>query len=99
MLSTLLPVASSAPADTSALAVTTIADPMMWGLTIGLVVALFAMDFLLTRKPHEVSMREAAGWSAFYIALPLAFGAWIWSQFGSTTGVEYLTGYLVEKSL
>lgn len=44
-------------------------------------------------------MREAAGWSAFYIALPLAFGAYIWSRFGSQTGVEYLTGYLVEKSL
>ena len=44
-------------------------------------------------------MREAIGWSAFYIALPLAFGAWIWSRYGSQQGVEYLTGYLVEKSL
>ena len=44
-------------------------------------------------------MREALGWSAFYIALPLAFGGWIWASFGSSTGIQYLTGYLVEKSL
>jgi TerC family integral membrane protein len=79
--------------------ITTIATPGLWTVTIGAVLALLVLDFVLTRKPHEVSMKEAAGWSAFYIALPLAFGAWIWSRFGSTTGVEYLTGYLVEKSL
>ena len=44
-------------------------------------------------------MREALGWSAFYIALPLAFAGYVWQQFGSGRGVEYLTGYLVEKSL
>ena len=76
-----------------------IATPGMWALTIGAVLALLALDFVITRKPHEVSMREAVGWSTFYVALPLAFGAYIWSSYGSTTGVEYLTGYLVETSL
>lgn len=71
----------------------------MWATTLAAVLALLVLDFLLTRRPHAVSMREALGWSAFYVALPLAFGAWIWSRYGSTTGVEYLTGYLVEKSL
>ncbi len=80
-------------------ALATIASPTLWAITIAGVLALVALDFVLTRRPHEVSMREAVGWSAFYIALPLAFGGWIWSRFGSTTGVEYLTGYLVEKSL
>jgi TerC family integral membrane protein len=79
--------------------ISTIATPTLWAVTLGAVVALLVLDFIITRKPHEVSMKEASGWSAFYIALPLAFGAWIWSQYGSTTGVEYLTGYLVEKSL
>jgi TerC family integral membrane protein len=79
--------------------VTSIADPLLWGVTIAAVVVLLGVDFLLTRRPHEVSTREAAGWSAFYVALPLAFGAWIWARFGSERGVEYLTGYLVEKSL
>ena len=80
-------------------ALATVATPTLWALTIGGVLALLVVDFLVTRRPHEVSMREALGWSAFYIALPLAFGGWLWLQFGSTTGVEYLTGYLVEKSL
>jgi TerC family integral membrane protein len=79
--------------------VPSIADPLLWGITIAAVVVLLAVDFLLTRRPHEVSTREAAGWSAFYVALPLAFGAWVWAQYGSQRGVEYLTGYLVEKSL
>jgi tellurite resistance protein TerC len=66
---------------------------------IGTVVVLIAVDFLLTRRPHEVSMREALAWSAFYIALPLAFGGYVLAEHGSERGVEYLTGYLVEKSL
>lgn len=76
-----------------------VATPTMWVVTILAVLALLAVDFLITRRPHEVSMREAVGWSAFYVALPLAFGGWIWVSFGATTGVQYLTGYLVEKSL
>ncbi|MBM6402334.1 TerC/Alx family metal homeostasis membrane protein [Phycicoccus sp. MQZ13P-5] len=72
---------------------------MLWGVTIGAVLALFALDFLLTRKPHEVSMKEAVAWSSFYIALPLAFGVYIWTQYGGDRGLEYYTGYLVEKSL
>ena len=83
----------------SAPALETVATPGLWAVTIGAVLALLALDFVITRKPHEVSMKEATGWSIFYVALPLAFGAWIWSRFGSQTGVEYLTGYLVEKSL
>ena len=79
--------------------VTTVATPGLWAATLGAVVVLLVLDFIITRKPHEVSMREAIGWSMFYVALPLAFGAYIWSRFGSQTGVEYLTGYLVEKSL
>ena len=71
----------------------------LWSATIAGVVLLLVIDFLVTRRPHAVSMKEASLWSAFYVAIPLAFGAWIWSRYGSQTGVEYLTGYLVEKSL
>ena len=86
-------------AEVTESAISSIATLPMWGVTIGAVLVLLVVDFLVTRRPHEVSMKEAVGWSTFYIALPLAFGAWIWSRYGSTTGVEYLTGYLVEKSL
>ncbi len=76
-----------------------IGSPELWAISIAAVILLFGLDFLITRKPHEVSMKEAIGWSAFYIALPLAFGVWIWQAFGSQRGVEFYAGYLVEKSL
>ena len=40
----------------------TIADPTLWVLTVAGVLALLALDFLITRRPHEVSMREAVAW-------------------------------------
>ncbi len=73
--------------------------PTLWALTIGAVVVLLGVDFLITRRPHEVSMREAVAWSSFYVALPLLFGVWIWSTHGADRGLQYYTGYLVEKSL
>jgi TerC family integral membrane protein len=76
-----------------------VGTPTLWAVSIAAVLVLIAVDFLLTRRPHEVSLREAAGWSAFYIALPLGFGGWVWWQYGSGRGTEFLAGYLVEKSL
>jgi TerC family integral membrane protein len=80
-------------------ATASIGTPTLWIATIAGVLALFVIDFFVTRRPHDPSMREAIGWSAFYIAVPLTFGAWLWSQYGSQQGIEYYTGYLVEKSL
>ncbi len=77
----------------------TIGTPTLWAVTIAAVVGLLAVDFIATRKPHEVSMREAALWSLFYISLPVAFGVWVIREHGSETGVAYYTGYIVEKSL
>ena len=76
-----------------------IGTPTVWALTIAGVALLFAVDFVITRRPHEVSMKEALGWSAVYVAIPLAFGVWVWQQHGGDRGLEYYTGYLVEKSL
>ena len=93
----MIPVLPLAPSDPGSL--DTIGTPSLWAWTIGGVLLLFVLDFLITRKPHEVSMREAVRWSAFYIALPLLFGAFLWSRYGADQGLEYYTGYLVEKSL
>ncbi len=76
-----------------------IGTPALWAVTIGAIAVLFVVDFLITRRPHEVSMKEAIGWSAFYVAIPVGFGVWIWQQYGGDRGLEYYTGYLVEKSL
>jgi tellurite resistance protein TerC len=76
-----------------------VGSPLLWALTIGFVVVLVAADFLLTRRPHAVTTREAAWWSLFYVSIPLAFGGFIWARFGRERGTEYLAGYVVEKSL
>jgi tellurite resistance protein TerC len=78
---------------------TSVGSPRLWTVTILGVLALLVLDFVVTRRPHEVSLREALAWSAFYIALPLVFAWYVWARFGSGRGLEYLTGYLVEKSL
>jgi len=77
----------------------TIASPTLWAVTIAGVLALFALDLALTRRPHEVTMREALGWSAFYLALPVLFGGWLVAAHGRQTGTEFYAGYLVEKTL
>lgn len=92
-------VALLAAAPAAASPTESIATPSLWALTVAGVAALLLVDFLITRRPHAVSMREAVGWSAFYVAIPVAFGTWLWTRSGSQTGVEYFTGYLVEKSL
>jgi TerC family integral membrane protein len=77
----------------------TIADATLWAVTLGVFAVLVAVDLVLTRRPHAVGMREAAAWSAFYIALPLGFAGWVWAVHGQEPGVQFLTGYVVEKSL
>jgi predicted tellurium resistance membrane protein TerC len=77
----------------------TIASPTLWVITIAGVLAVFALDLAVTRRPHEVGMREAVAWTGFYIALPLLFGVWVWAAHGSEHGTQFYAGYLVEKSL
>ena len=73
---------------------------LTWAVTIGVIVALLALDLALAAlRPHRVGFREATAWSVFYILVALAFGAWMWWAYGSEFGTEYLAGYIVEKSL
>ena len=71
-----------------------------WTLTIGVIVALLALDLILgVFRPHAVGFREAAAWSIFYIGVAIAFGVVFGSIAGWTFGTEYFAGYIVEKSL
>jgi len=64
------------------------------------VTGLLALDLLVFhRRDHEPTLRESAGWSAFWIGLAIAFNVLIWLWKGHQAGVEFLTGYIVEKSL
>jgi tellurite resistance protein TerC len=80
--------------------VTSIGTPSLWLAFVAFVVAMLALDLgVFHRKAHVVGFREAAIWSVLWIALALLFNAWVWSEFGADRGLEFLTGYLVEKSL
>ena len=73
---------------------------LLWSIFNLFVVAMLALDLgVFHRKAHEVRIREALFWSAFWIALSLLFnlGVYVWR--GSETALEFLTGYLLEKSL
>lgn len=77
----------------------TIGSPWLWTISLLVLVALLITDFLVTRRPHEVKLREAVGWSVFYLALPLLFGLVLWASYSGTEALEFTTGFLVEKSL
>lgn len=71
-----------------------------WLIVITAILLLIFVDLVtVSRKPHDVMFKEAAGWSIFYIALAVAFGIWVWQSAGSQFGTEYFAAYLVEKSL
>jgi tellurite resistance protein TerC len=65
-----------------------------------LIVALLLIDLLvLARGEREISFRQAAGLSVFWIVLALVFGVVVFAVAGPERGGEYLAGYVIEKSL
>jgi tellurite resistance protein TerC len=72
----------------------------VWLVFIGVVTALLAFDLgVLHRDDHEIGVRESLMLSAGYIAVALAFGAWVGWFFGAASGMAYYTGFMIEKSL
>lgn len=80
-----------------------ISDPLLYAMFAGIVVVLLVVDlFVVHRDVHEVAPKEAALWSGVWISVALAFGLFI-ARFhegpSDAPVVEYLTGYVIEKSL
>ena len=72
----------------------------MWLAFLVIVGALLAFDLgVLHKSAKAIGVRESLTLSALYIALGLGFGAFVWAQLGAKAGLEYLTGFVVEKSL
>jgi tellurite resistance protein TerC len=64
------------------------------------VLLMLVLDlFVLHRDAKEISFREAAVLSAFWVALALLFGIFVWIWAGPTTAGEYYAGYIIEKAL
>ena len=67
---------------------------------LAIVLALLALDLgVLHKENKEIGIRESLLLSAFYMTLGVAFGGFVWWQSGAQAGIEYLTGFVVEKSL
>lgn len=87
----------------------TLAPLWLWIVFILFVLAALFVDFVVLKKQgaHAVSVPEAMRWSAIWVALSLAFNGLLWWAFAQDQGaamanakaLEFLTGYLIEKSL
>jgi tellurite resistance protein TerC len=72
----------------------------VWAVFVGVVLTLLSLDLgVLHKDDHEIGVRESLLLSAGYISIGLLFGAWVWWYFGSQSGMDYLTGFMIEKSL
>jgi tellurite resistance protein TerC len=71
-----------------------------WLAFVGIVVAMLAFDLgVLHKDDHEIGVRESLLLSAGYIGAALLFGAWVWWHLGEQSGMDYYTGFMIEKSL
>ena len=72
----------------------------MWAAFLALVAVLLVLDLGVLHKKHrEIGVRESLLMSLGYLSLGVAFGGWVWFSLGQQSGIEYLTGFVVEKSL
>jgi tellurite resistance protein TerC len=70
-----------------------------WIAFVAFIIAMLAIDLFLHRDHHAVTIKEAAIWSLVWVAMGTTFGGVIWWLEGSTLATQYITGYLIEKSL
>ena len=86
-----------------------IGEPWMWAAFVGFVLVMLAVDLFLVggNKAHKVSFKEAAAWSFVWVSLAMLFNLGLWwylkgaygSEVADVKAMEFLTGYLIEKSL
>jgi len=77
-----------------------VGTPALWIGFIAFVILMLALDLgVFHRKAHVVSIKEATVWSIIWMAMAFAFAGFVFWQFGSQRGVEFVTGFLIEKSL
>jgi tellurite resistance protein TerC len=88
----------------------TVAPLWLWVTFVAIVVASLFVDFVVLKKQgaHDIGVKEALNWSLIWVALSFLFNGLFWWAIKDTTGsaelantksLEFLTGYLIEKSL
>ncbi|MQP65635.1 TerC/Alx family metal homeostasis membrane protein [Niveispirillum sp. SYP-B3756] len=83
-----------------------VSDPFLgkplwiWLFFISIVIALLVFDLgVLNKKDHEIGVKESLVLSAFYIGIAALYGGWVWWYLGATPGIQYFTGFALEKAL
>ena len=72
----------------------------MWLAFVAIVATLLALDLgVLHKKQREIGVTESLVLSAVYMGLGMSFGGWVWWYLGQTAGLQYITGFVIEKSL
>ena len=72
----------------------------IWMAFAGIVITLLSFDLgVLHRDDREIGVSESLWLSLGYITVAVLFGAWVWWYLGAQSGMEYYTGFLIEKSL
>ena len=75
-------------------------EAWLWLLFMGIVVTLLVVDLgILHKDNHVIGVKESLWMSAGYITIALIFGGWVWWEMGRESGMNYLTGFFVEKTL
>ncbi len=82
------------------LSIVTLGSWPLWVGFLAFVSAMLVLDLgVFHRRPHALSIREAAVWSTVWIALAGVFAAGVFVLYGPQRGLEFTTGYLIEKAL
>ena len=77
-----------------------VGTPLHWGLFFVLLVGMLALDLgVFNRREHRIGLREALFWSVVWTVVGLLFNLWIAHRFGRQFGLEFLAGYVIERSL
>jgi tellurite resistance protein TerC len=71
----------------------------MWSAVLAGIVVMLVVDLVAHRRAHVIGVREAAAWSAVWVAIGVGFGVVLWWWWGAEFGQQYFAGYLIEKSL
>jgi tellurite resistance protein TerC len=73
---------------------------LSWGIFLAFIIILLTIDLVVfNRRPHEISIKESLIWSAGWILIALGFNVGVYFWLGHDAALQFLTGYLVEKSL
>ena len=75
-------------------------SPLQWGAFFALILVMLALDLgVFNRREHRIGLREALFWSVVWTAIGLGFNLWIYAHHGRQAGLEFLTGYIIERAL